>query len=85
MNLEYRTDIQALYDLSSVCDDDLEVVAKLIHFLHYTPTKKLLNDLESLKVKKYESDINFLLDHMKIKTIKNLCELLHNKKKVGYK
>ncbi|MDY0292779.1 MAG: hypothetical protein RBR02_10655 [Desulfuromonadaceae bacterium] len=80
MNLEHRTDIQDFYDLSTLCDDDLEVVAKLIHFLHYTPTKKLLNDLEQLKLRKYESDINFLMDNFKVKTLKNICEVVQIRK-----
>lgn len=80
MNLEHRTDIQDFYDLSTLCDDDLEVVAKLIHFLHYTPTKKLLNDLEQLKLQKYESDINFLMDNFKVKTLKNLSEVVQIRK-----
>lgn len=84
MNLEHRTDIQDFYDLSTLCDDDLEVVAKLIHFLHYTPTKKLLNDLEQLKLQKYESDIVFLMDNFKVKTLKNLSEVVQIRK-VGYK
>lgn len=84
MNLEHRTDIQSLYDFSSMCNDDLEIVAVFILMLRTTPTKKLLNDLESLNVGKYENDINYLLDNLKIKTIKNICEVMHDRKEIIY-
>lgn len=43
-----------------------------------------LSDLEQLKLRKYESDINFLMDNFKVKTLKNICEVVQIRK-VGYK
>lgn len=83
MKLELRTDIQALYDLSSLCNDDLEVVAVLLLILKIKPTKRILDDLEMLKLKKYESDINYLLETLTTGTIKNICKIYNDKKAIN--
>lgn len=80
MKLEHRTDIQALYDLSSLCNDDLEVVAVLLLLPKIKPTKKILDDLSMLRLTKYESDINYLLDNLTTGTIKNLCHIYQEAK-----
>ena len=83
MQLEHRTDIQALYDLSSLCNDDLEVVAVLLLLPKIKPTKKILEDLTMLRVKRYENDINYLMDNLTTGTIKNLCHIYQDKKVIN--
>lgn len=72
MKLEHRTDIQAYYDLSNCCNDNINFIAFLIYLLKYKPTLKVKKDLEDLKITKYENDFNFLLDNLQMNTIKNL-------------
>ena len=43
MKLESRTDIQAYYDFSNCCNDDLEFIAILLQLLKLKPSKTTLN------------------------------------------
>ena len=75
MKLEHRTDIQAFYNFSNCCNDDLAFICKLLQFLKPKATSIIYNDLESLRVAKYENDFNFLLDNLTTGTIKNLYSI----------
>ena len=75
MKLEHRTDIQAFYNFSNCCNDDLVFICKLLQFLKPKATSFIYKDLESLNVAKYENDFNFLLDNLQITTIKNLYSI----------
>ena len=75
MKLENRTDIQAFYNFSNCCNDDLAFICKLLQFLKPKATSIIYNDLESLRVAKYENDFNFLLDNLTMGTIKNLYSI----------
>ena len=75
MKLEHRTDIQAFYNFSNCCKDDLGFICKLLQFLKPKATSFIYKDLESLNVAKYENDFNFLLDNLKTGTIKNLYSI----------
>ncbi|MFY4743840.1 hypothetical protein ACOTVT_10130 [Aliarcobacter butzleri] len=75
MKLELRTDIQAYYDFSNCCNDDLEFITILLQLPKLKPNKTTLNNLENLRVSKYENDFNFLLDNLQITTIKNLYSI----------
>ena len=72
--------IQDFYDLSSLCNDDLALVGSLLLLVQNPSNKKIINDLEALKIEKYEDDLIFLLDNLKTKTIKNICEIIREKR-----
>ncbi len=48
MKLEHRTDIQAFYNFSNCCNDDLGFICKLLQFLKPKATSFIYKDLESL-------------------------------------
>ena len=75
MKLENRKDIQAYYNFSNCCNDDLVFICKLLQFLKPKATSFIYKDLESLNVAKYENDFNFLLDNLKTGTIQNLYSI----------
>ena len=75
MKLENRTDIQAYYDFSNCCNDDLEFITILLQLLKLKPSKTTLNKLEKLQVKDYKKEFDFLLDNLQITTIKNLYSI----------
>ena len=75
MNLDRRTDIQAYYDLSNCCNNDLAFVCKLLQFVEHKPKSVITQDLEYLRVARYEDNFNYLLDNLKTGTIKNLYEI----------
>ena len=83
MNLEHRTDIQVFYDFSNCCNDDINFISILLQFMKMKPLKKINDDLEILKVAKYENDFNFLLDNLQITTIKNLYSIYEMKQGVN--
>ena len=69
MNLDRRTDIQAYYDLSNCCNNDLAFVCKLLQFVEHKPKSIITLDFELLRVSKYEDNLNYLLDNLKTGTI----------------
>ncbi len=75
MNLDRRTDIQAYYDLGNCCNNDLAFVCKLLQFVEHKPKSVITQDLEYLRVARYEDNFNYLLDNLKTGTIKNLYEI----------
>ena len=75
MKLENRTDIQAYYDFSNCCNDNLEFITILLQLPKLKPNKTTLNKLEKLQVKDYEKEFDFLLDNLQITTIKNLYSI----------
>ena len=75
MKLENRTDIQAYYDFSNCCNDDLEFITILLQLPKLKPNKTTLNKLEKLQVKDYEKEFDFLLDNLQVATIKNLYSI----------
>ena len=75
MKLENRTDIQAYYDFSNCCNDDLEFITILLQLPKLKPSRTILNRLEKLQVKDYEKEFDFLLDNLQITTIKNLYSI----------
>ena len=85
MKLENRTDIQAYYDFSNCCNDDLEFITILLQLLKLKPHKTTLNKLEKLQVKDYEKEFDFLLDNLQIPTIKNLYSIYQSKEVINGK
>ena len=79
MKLENRKDIQAYYDFSNCCNDDLEFITILLQLPKLKPHKTTLNKLEKLQVKEYEKEFDFLLDNLQITTIKNLYSIYQSK------
>jgi hypothetical protein len=77
-----RTDIKALYDLARTCNDDLEIVAFFLTIINHTSKATIIKDLETLKTKSYEDDINYLLDNVTTTTIRNICKIHKDKKAV---
>lgn len=75
MKLEDRTDIQAFYNFSNCCNDDLEFITILLQIPKLKTNKTILNKLEKLQVKGYEKEFDFLLDNLQITTIKNLYSI----------
>ena len=75
MKLENRKDIQAYYDFSNCCNDDLEFITILLQLPKLKPNKTTLNKLEKLQVKDYEKEFDFLLDNLQITTKKNLYSI----------
>ena len=75
MKLENRKDIQAYYDFSNCCNDDLEFITILLQLPKLKPNKTILNKLEKLQVKDYEKEFDFLLDNLQITTVKNLYSI----------
>ena len=78
--MRIKKEINDFYDLSSCCNDDIEIVALLILLLSLKPTTKMINELVSFKLTKYNEDINLLLDEMKISTIRNIIKVRELKK-----
>ena len=85
MKLENRTDIQAYYDFSNCCNDDLEFITILLQLLKLKPNKTTLNKLEKLQVKDYEKEFDFLLDNLQIATITNLYSIYQSKEVINGK
>ena len=85
MKLENRTDIQAYYDFSNCCNDNLEFITILLQLQKLKPHKTTLNKLEKLQVKDYEKEFNFLLDNLQIATIKNLYSIYQSKEVINGK
>lgn len=75
MKLEDRTDIQAFYNFSNCCNDNLEFITILLQIPKLKTNKTILNKLEKLQVKGYEKEFDFLLDNLHITTIKNLYSI----------
>jgi hypothetical protein len=75
MKLEDRTDIQAFYNFSNCCNDNLEFITILLQIPKLKTNKTILNKLEKLQVKGYEKEFDFLLDNLQITTIKNLYSI----------
>ena len=59
------------YDLSSLVDDDIILVCVLIQMSRIIPNKAILSSLEKLSLRKYQGDLDFLLN-LKTETIKDL-------------
>lgn len=85
MKLELRTDIQAYYDFSNCCNDNLEFITILLQLPKLKPNKTILNKLEKLQVIGYEKEFNFLLDNLQITTIKNLYSIYQLKEVINGK
>ena len=83
MKLENRTDIQAYYDFSNCCNDNLAFITILLQLLKLKPHKTTLNKLEKLQVKDYEKVFNLLLDNLQITTIKNLYSIYQSKEAIN--
>ena len=75
MKLEHRTDITAYYDLANCCYDDLEFISILLQIPKLKPNRTIINNLENLRVSKYENEFDFLLDNLQMNTIKNLYSI----------
>jgi hypothetical protein len=75
MHLKIKSDITAFYDLSNCCNDDLEFISILLQIPKIKPNRTMINNLEKLRVEKYENDFNFLLDNLQMNTIKNLYSI----------
>ena len=63
--------IDDYYDLSSLVDDDIILVCVLIQMSRIIPNKAILSSLEKLSLRKYQGDLDFLLN-LKTETIKDL-------------
>lgn len=72
MHLKIKSDITAFYDLSNCCNDDLEFISILLQIPKLKPNRTIINNLENLRVSKYENEFDFLLDNLQMNTIKNL-------------
>ena len=83
MKLENRTDIQAYYDFSNCCNDNLEFITILLQISKLKPSKTTLNKLEKLQVKDYEKEFDFLLDNLQIATITNLYSIYQSKEVIN--
>jgi len=67
--------LETLYQLSYICNDNLPIVAFFLSVISDKTPNKIINDLENMRVKKYEDDLNYLLDNLKIGTIKNILSI----------
>lgn len=85
MKLEDRTDIQAFYNFSNCCNDNLEFITILLQIPKLKTNKTILNKLEKLQVKGYEKEFDFLLDNLQITTIKNLYSIYQLKEVTNVK
>ena len=85
MKLELRTDIQAYYDFSNCCNDNLEFITILLQLQKLKPSRTILNKLEKLQVKEYEKEFDFLLDNLQIATITNLYSIYQSKEVINGK
>ena len=72
MHLKIKSDITAFYDFANCCNDDLDFISILLQIPKIKPNRTMINNLQKLKVEKYENDFNFLLDNIQMNTIKNL-------------
>ena len=72
MHLKIKSDITAFYDLSNCCNDDLEFISILLQIPKLKPNRTIINNLENLRVSKYENEFDFLLDNLQMNTIMNL-------------
>lgn len=79
MKLENRTDIQAYYDFANCCNNDIHFISFLLQLLEMKQIKRITDNLENLRVAKYEKDFDFLLDNLQINTIKNLHSIYQMK------
>lgn len=75
MHLKIKSDITAFYDFSNCCNDDLDFISILLQISKIKPNRAMINNLEKLRVEKYENDFNFLLDNLQMNTIKNLYSI----------
>jgi hypothetical protein len=72
MHLKIKSDITAFYDFANCCNDDLDFISILLQIPKLKPNRTIINNLENLRVSKYENDFNFLLDNLQMNTIMNL-------------
>ena len=63
--------INDYYDLSNLVDNDIIIVCVLIQMSRIVPNKAILASLEKLSLKKYQGDLDFLLN-LKTDTIRDL-------------
>ncbi len=75
MHLKLKSDITAYYDLANCCSDNLEFISILVQIPKLKQNRTIINNLEKLRVSKYENDFNFLLDNLQMNTIKNLYSI----------
>ena len=75
MHLKIKSDITAFYNFSNCCNDDLDFISILLQIPKIKPNRTMINNLEKLRVEKYENDFNFLLDNLQMNTIKNLYSI----------
>ena len=78
--MRIKKEINDFYDLSSCCNDDIEIVALLLLILDLKPTQKMINELVSFKLTKYNDDINLILDNLIIRTIREIINIRNLKK-----
>lgn len=75
MHLKIKSDIIAFYDFSNCCNDDLEFISILLQIPKLKPNRTIINNIENLRVSKYENEFDFLLDNLQMNTIKNLYSI----------
>ncbi len=78
--MKVKKEISDFYDLSSCCDDDLEIVGVLLLLLDLKPTTKMINELLSNKLKNHSDNINLILDTLTIRTIREIINIRNLKK-----
>ena len=78
--MRIKKEINDFYDLSNCCNDDIEIVALLLLILDLKPTQKMINELVSFKLTKYNDDINLILDNLTIRTIREIINIRNLKK-----
>ncbi len=78
--MRIKKEINDFYDLSNCCNDDIEIVALLVLLLSLKPTTKMINELVSFKLTKYNEDINLILDNVTIRTIREIINIRNLKK-----
>ena len=70
--------ISDYYDIATLTDDDIIVVAMLIQVMQLVPSSKVVGNLEDLKLHYYEKELGSILD-LKIDTIKDLKDIFKSK------
>lgn len=66
--------LDSFFTLASMLDDDISLIVAIIHIHTKTPIKKINSDLEALKIDKYASAIDAVLD-LRATTLQDIKKL----------
>ena len=78
--MRIKKEISDFYILADCCNDEVELIGVLILLLDLNPTQKMINELQTYKLKNHSDNINLILDNLTIRTIREIINIRNLKK-----